>query len=341
MRRNGGGISDEADKPSDQMMKMQSEKAITPPVQQRALERSSGLERTCGCGTHALAAECEACGTKRLQRRAAGQSHVHEAVTEPEAPNSSGHAKTRAFFEARFAHDFSEVRVHPDLHASKTAGSVNTFSQPAVNRSMTGEPGSDVNTPSLPAEPEDAVPTSGELPGNPGACVVQAAMPSNRSGIIRTPTGSVYENFEVHVEWSSSKYRGPNSYCAAECGEYHQFVKGYARSSPNQDGSGLNDVSAKVFGGKALDQNVFQEDGLDSNPAARYGHRKEKQTMNENYEPDRATGPKYVGKDAPGVHIGTFADFDLTFLGKLVDTCQNTEVVSEPWRVAYRGVIRP
>jgi len=113
------------------------------------------------------------------------------------------------------------------------------------------------------------------------------------------------------------------------------------RSSPNKDGSGLTDVSGKVFGGKLLDQNVFQEDGLDNNPKARYGHRNEKQTMNEKYEPDRATGTKYVGKDSPGVHIGTFADFDLTFVGKLVDTCKGTETVSAPWRVFYRGVIRP
>jgi len=151
----------------------------------------------------------------------------------------------------------------------------------------------------------------------------------------------VFERFEVRAEWSSAEHRGEASYCAAECGEYHQFVKGYLKTSSNKDGSDLKDVSGKVFGGKPLDEKVFQEDGLDNNPKARYGHRNEKQTMNEKYEPDRATGTKYVGKDAPGVHIGTFADFDLTFIGKLVDTCQGTETVSDPWRVFYRGVIRP
>jgi hypothetical protein len=180
----------------------------------------------------------------------------------------------------------------------------------------------------------------GELPGSPGACVVQSAIPFSRSGIKRTPTGNVFEDFEVRVEWSSAKHREA-SYCAAECGEYHQFIKGYMRSSPNQDGSGLIDVSGKVFDGKPLDQNVFQEDGLNNNPKARYGHRDEEQTMNEKYEPDRATGTKYVGKDSPGVFIGTFADFDVTFVGKLVDTCNGTETVSDPWRVFYRGVIRP
>ncbi len=207
----------------------------------------------------------------------------------------------------------------------------------------TGESGKDSPefTSVVSGNTNDAVPNTGELPGSPGACVVQSAMPYSRSGIIRTPSGSVFENFEVQVEWSSAKYRGEANYCAAECGEYHQFIKGYLKSSSNKDGSDLKDVSGKVFGGKNLDEKVFQEDGLDNNLKARYGHRNEKQTMDEKYEPDRATGTKYVGKDAPGVLIGTFADFDLTFMGKLVDTCQGTETNSDPWRVAYRGIIRP
>ena len=207
----------------------------------------------------------------------------------------------------------------------------------------TGQPGVDNPEPitMLPDQTTGAVRTSDELSGAPSACVAQAAMPYSRSGIIRSPMGSVTEKFEVQVEWTNHKYRGGASYCAAECGEYHQFVKGYAKSSPNQDGSNLTNISAKLFGGKLLDPNVFQEDGLDNNPLARYGHRKEKQTMNEKYDPDRATGNKYTGKDEPGVLIGTFADFDLTFMGKLVDTCNSTEIKSDPWRVAYRGIIRP
>ncbi|MDH4607156.1 hypothetical protein [Pseudomonas sp. BN102] len=171
---------------------------------------------------------------------------------------------------------------------------------------------------------------------------MKSALPFSRSGIIRSSTGSVRESFEVRVEWSNSKdRRKETSYCAAECGEYHQFVKGFMKSSSNKDGSDLKDVSGKVFGGKALDQNNFQEDGLDNDPKARYGHRMEKQTMDESYLPNRATGDKYVGKDAPGVLIGTFADFDLTFVGVLADTCNGTEKVSDPWRVSFRGVIRP
>jgi hypothetical protein len=182
-----------------------------------------------------------------------------------------------------------------------------------------------------------------ELPGKPGACVVNAAIPYGRSGILRSSTGTVGEKFEVRAEWRSdpATARGETSYCAAECGEYHQFVRGHMLSSANQDGSNLKDVSGKVFGGVPLEENVFHEDGLDSNPRARYGHRNEPQTMDEKYEPTRATGPKYTGRDFPNVSIGTFADIDLTFLGKLVDTCKGTESVSDPWRVQYRGVIRP
>jgi hypothetical protein len=147
----------------------------------------------------------------------------------------------------------------------------------------------------------------------------------------------------VRVEWATAPKasRGEASYCAAECGEYHQFVKGHALSSTNADGSDLKDVSAKLFGGQPLDQSQFREDGRDSNPDARYGHRSEPQTMNEKYEPDRATGTKYTGSDFPNVSTGVFADLDLTFRGEVVDTCNNTVTDSSTWRVQHRGVIRP
>ncbi|MCY1506675.1 hypothetical protein D9M68_409290 [compost metagenome] len=209
---------------------------------------------------------------------------------------------------------------------------------------VTGEPLSDSpEAPSvMPGQPVGTTLPGDPLPGLPAACVVKSALPFSRSGIIRSSTGSVREDFEVRVEWSNSTdRREETSYCAAECGEYHQLVKGFMKFSANKDGSNLQDVSGKVFGGKALDQNTFQEDGLDSNPKARYGHRMEKQTMDESYSPTRATGDKYVGRDSPGVLIGTFADFDLTFVGVLADTCNGTEQVSKPWRVSYRGVIRP
>jgi hypothetical protein len=191
----------------------------------------------------------------------------------------------------------------------------------------------------------DVKPDRDKLPGSPNACVVQAAvgLPYSRSGILRYSTGTVGEQFEVRAEWSNASpaSRGESSYCAAECGEYHQFIKGHMKSSAEKDGSNLTDVSGQVFGGQKLDENIFREDGLDSNPKARYGHRKEARTMNEEYKPDRLTGKEYIGKDFPSVLIGTFADIDVTFLGKLMDTCNGKENFSDTWQVKYRGVIRP
>jgi hypothetical protein len=219
-----------------------------------------------------------------------------------------------------------ERRPSPRGHAPATTGTTADESEGA---------GANVNA----ANNGPAQPLS-ELPGAPNACVVNAALPYARSGIIRRADGTVGEQFQVRAEWRSDRGRGEASYCAAECGEYHQFIKGHMLSSPNQDGSDLSDVAPKLFGGAALDENVFQEDG-GAAAGSRYGHRKEPQTMDEKYEPDRPTGPTYVGKDFPNVSIGTFADIDVTFLGKLVDTCNHTETMSAPWRVQYRGVIRP
>jgi hypothetical protein len=72
-------------------------------------------------------------------------------------------------------------------------------------------------------------------------------------------------------------------------------------ASSNKDGSNPQDVSATLFGGAKLDQTTFHEDGLDRDPKARYGHRSEPTTMNEKYEPNRAIGNKYSGKDFPNI----------------------------------------
>lgn len=176
------------------------------------------------------------------------------------------------------------------------------------------------------------------------ACLKSKDVPANRSGIVHQPFGSVGERFEMNVEWKDTPLfarRPQTSFCAAECGEYHQFVKGHMLSSSNKDGSDPADVGGKMFGGQRLEENTFHEDGLDRDPKARYGHRKEPVTMDERYEPNRVVGEKYFGKDFPNVSIGTFADIDLTFLGKTVDVCHNdAETSSDTWQVKFRGIIR-
>jgi hypothetical protein len=258
-----------------------------------------------------------------------------------------------------FAYDFTRIPVHPYSGRSTRIAQTpvdgrclarNDAAKPSrqgVSSASTGtaaENAEDVTAPTAgePADSQSVDPLAG-LPGSPSACVAHAAMPYSRSGILRWPTGTVGEQFQVRAEWQSAPVasRGETSYCAAECGEYHQFVKGHIFGSANADGSNLQDDSAKLFGGAHLDENVFQEDGLDDNPAARYGHRAEPRTMDETYEPTRASGPKYVGNDFPNLSIGTFADIDLTFLGTLADTCNATESPAGTWRVKYRGIIRP
>jgi hypothetical protein len=268
-----------------------------------------------------------------VQRRQAG------------AADASGCTSTAS----RLARDLSQIPIHRRGEpGSPIVGDLTgprlVQEQASSGMATTGTTarGSEDTEGKAPGQPS-AEPQSDTLPGAPAACLLQAALPYSRSGILQSATGTVGEQFDVRAEWSSAPAasRGQTSYCAAECGEYHQFIRGHMLSSANKDGSNAKDVSATIFGGQPLDEKVFREDGLAGNPKARYGHRNERQTMNEKYEPDRATGPKYTGMDFPNVSIGTFADIDLTFLGKLVDTCNKTETMSSTWRVQFRGVIRP
>jgi hypothetical protein len=91
------------------------------------------LQRACDCGQHTAGrGECEDCRMKRqglLQRVTLNQSRtqdvppiVHEVL------HSSGQpldASTRSFMETRFGRNFSNVRVHTDDKAAKSAQAVN------------------------------------------------------------------------------------------------------------------------------------------------------------------------------------------------------------------------
>lgn len=87
------------------------------------------LRRKCACGgSPGPDGECAACRKKRLQRRPGGVAEpstvppiVHEALGSPGRPLD---AKTRAFFEPRFGHDFGRVRVHADAKAAESARAV-------------------------------------------------------------------------------------------------------------------------------------------------------------------------------------------------------------------------
>lgn len=108
------------------------------PMRQTAVSRHSiraapfgVLLRKCSCGgSGSSGGECEACRKDKLQRSAfdRGQESappiVHEVLRAPGQPLDES---TRAFFEPRFRHDFSNVRVHSDARARESARAVNAL----------------------------------------------------------------------------------------------------------------------------------------------------------------------------------------------------------------------
>ncbi len=92
------------------------------------------LQRACACGQHTGGGECESCQQKgaTLQRAAISpvpaNSRVSAIVNDVlSGPGQPLDAATRTYFEPRFGHDFSQVRVHSDSQAAESARSVNAL----------------------------------------------------------------------------------------------------------------------------------------------------------------------------------------------------------------------
>jgi hypothetical protein len=106
------------------------------------------LQRTCACGTHSMEGACEDCKKKEqpsLQRSAADGERRDQAQAAPpivhDVLGSSGHPLdplTRAFFERRFAQDFSRVRVHTDGMAAASARAVHAAAYTAGSHVVFG-----------------------------------------------------------------------------------------------------------------------------------------------------------------------------------------------------------
>jgi uncharacterized protein DUF4157/lysine-specific metallo-endopeptidase family protein len=90
------------------------------------------LSRKCGCGgSGETAGACEECSKKQetiVQRRpASANAHgieptvVHDTLNSPGQPLAP---RERAFFEPKFGHDFSRIRIHNDSQASASAQAV-------------------------------------------------------------------------------------------------------------------------------------------------------------------------------------------------------------------------
>jgi hypothetical protein len=97
-------------------------------------EETEKVQRRIGGSAGALQRKCEACAredeSETMQRRASSSGSlagglappiVHQVLRTPGAPLGDA---TRAFFEPRFGHDFSRVRVHADAQAARSADSV-------------------------------------------------------------------------------------------------------------------------------------------------------------------------------------------------------------------------
>jgi Domain of unknown function (DUF4157) len=120
----GDEYEQEADRVADTVMRMPAPQsdghrlAITPLT-------SSQAQRKC--------AECEAEDEGALQRKESGSAVTAPATAPPivdQALSSQGQpldAETRAYFELRFGHDFSGVRVHTGQAASASARAINAM----------------------------------------------------------------------------------------------------------------------------------------------------------------------------------------------------------------------
>jgi hypothetical protein len=92
------------------------------------------LLRKCACGNQTVAGgECQECAKEKttLQRKPASArevtevpASVHDVLNSPGQPLD---AETRGFMEPRFGHDFSQVRLHSDAQAAKSAEAVSAL----------------------------------------------------------------------------------------------------------------------------------------------------------------------------------------------------------------------
>jgi outer membrane protein OmpA-like peptidoglycan-associated protein len=107
-------------------------------VQPAVLAANTTLQRKCDCGQHTIAgSKCDECGKKDQSLQRTTRSSELETKNSggvppivPEVLRSSGQPldpTSRAFFEPRFGHDFSHVRVHTDARAAESAQAVNAL----------------------------------------------------------------------------------------------------------------------------------------------------------------------------------------------------------------------
>jgi hypothetical protein len=95
------------------------------------------LQRKCACGANAASGDqCEECKSKAKQPLSAALESsgvppiVQDVVRSPGQPLDAG---TRSFFEPRYGHEFSKVRVHADRTAAESARAVGALAYTVGN----------------------------------------------------------------------------------------------------------------------------------------------------------------------------------------------------------------
>lgn len=130
VNRPGDQYEQEANRVAEQVIGMpDSDFAPRPaPASGKRLE----LQRQCACGgSTGAGAVCPDCENEKVMRSDAGAAPASEAPPiVHEVLRSSGeplNPATRAFFEPRFGHDFSAVRIHTDSRAKASAAALNAL----------------------------------------------------------------------------------------------------------------------------------------------------------------------------------------------------------------------
>ena len=120
----------EADRTADRILRMPDQSISESPA--AISHAASSALRRCSCGGSSGGGTCDKCKDEaELQRKRSGPAPVSEAPgIVHEVLRSSGRPldrATRSFFEPRFGHDFSGVRIHTGALAAESARNVNAL----------------------------------------------------------------------------------------------------------------------------------------------------------------------------------------------------------------------
>jgi hypothetical protein len=167
-------------------MKFFDQKQICP-IQLRVGTATGLLQRKCACGNHVHGRKCDEC-SKREQTAQPEAQHtglsradlnripasVDQVLHSPGRPLNK---ETRAFFEPRLGHDFSQVRVHTDGKSAESARAVNALAYTVGSDLVFGE-----------GRYAAATPAGRRLLGHELSHVVQQGGASNGRLLQGTPT---------------------------------------------------------------------------------------------------------------------------------------------------------